>query len=270
MIKPMRAVLLLGRSAFDRQQNVAALASRLRQRIDGVIFAASYEDITGPSLPATLTALSEKGVAEALVVPCGVPADPTMTTWLPGALSAWRQQTEAAMSVRIAPPIERFLDIEAAVEAAMSATTDSLRDVAEIEPSMGKPGWTNIPQHRRQVFFCLGARCMHRGALPLYQRLRAAMKVHRALGSGPQRAMCVRTGCMFPCNQGPLMVVHPDGTWYGGLDDATIDRIVAEHLLGGRPVAQAIVHRQPPFDPPTAEPDGNDDPDDNVDGTPAT
>ncbi len=34
----------------------------------------------------------------------------------------------------------------------------------------------------------------------------------------------------------PMMVVHPDGTWYGGVDEAAVDRIVAEHIVDGEVV----------------------------------
>lgn len=248
---PARAVILYGRSSFDRQQNVAAIAARLQAATGGdILFVAAYEDITGPALPEVMSRLAAQGLCEVLVVPCAVPADPTHTNWLPGALAAWglayaEQHGGAGLDVRIAPAVEAYLDIDAAVRAALAAPAEMLTDVAFVEPSLGKPGWTNIPQHRRQIFFCLGARCAQRGAISLYQHLRAVMKTHRALGSGPQRAMCVRTGCMFPCNQGPLMIVHPEGTWYGGLDRDRLARIVDEHLLNDRVVGEAVVHRQP-------------------------
>jgi (2Fe-2S) ferredoxin len=33
------------------------------------------------------------------------------------------------------------------------------------------------------------------------------------------------------------MVIYPEGTWYGNLNEDAIDRIVEEHLEGGTPVA---------------------------------
>ncbi len=41
------------------------------------------------------------------------------------------------------------------------------------------------------------------------------------------------TGCV----NGPVMVVYPEGVWYGNLDEDAIDRIVEEHLEGDTPVA---------------------------------
>ncbi|GHE51968.1 hypothetical protein GCM10019059_09120 [Camelimonas fluminis] len=237
-------VILYGRASFDRQQNVAQIAARLNAA-GGRTFIPAYEDLTGPSIPDVLEELLQRGVRQALVIPAAFPADPSLTAWLPGALAAWRlEHANADFDLRICPPVEQFLDVTAAVTAALAAEPERIRPVADVKPSMGKPGWTDVPEHARQAFFCLGARCAHRKALPLYQHMRTIMKSIRSLNSGPQRAMCVRAGCLYPCNQGPLLVVQPDGVWYGNLDEAMIDRIVREHLLEGRPVAEAVIHRQ--------------------------
>lgn len=45
------------------------------------------------------------------------------------------------------------------------------------------------------------------------------------------------TGCLSRCVHGPVMVVYPEGVWYGGVDEDAIDRIVEEHFEGGVPVA---------------------------------
>ena len=50
--------------------------------------------------------------------------------------------------------------------------------------------------------------------------------------------MTVRTGCLNPCDLGPVMVMHPDGTWYGGVDETAVDCIVAERLEDGEVVEE--------------------------------
>ena len=49
--------------------------------------------------------------------------------------------------------------------------------------------------------------------------------------------MSARTSCLGPCNLGPVVQVFPEGTWYGGVDEAGVDRIIESHLLGGEVVA---------------------------------
>lgn len=43
--------------------------------------------------------------------------------------------------------------------------------------------------------------------------------------------------CLGPCNLSPVLQVFPEGTYYGGVTEAVIDRIVEDHLIGGRIVS---------------------------------
>lgn len=237
----MATIVLYGRASFAAEQSLASLARRLTE--GGLAGTRpvrwAFADLTGPSLPDVLDALETEGIRHAIVVPCMVPADPSLSVWLAGALSQWRADRKASLAVRLAAPIEASLDLAAAVTASLASPA---ADVALTKPSLGKPGWSKIPEHGRQLFFCVGARCLHRAAEPLWQHLRGRMKQHRALAAGPRRVMCARVSCLYPCNLGPLMTLHPDGTWYGALDRASLDRIVDEHLLEDRPVEDRIVH----------------------------
>ncbi len=50
----------------------------------------------------------------------------------------------------------------------------------------------------------------------------------------------VETGCMGPCELGPVMVVYPDGSFYIQLKDEYVEEIVEEHFLKGRPVKKHL------------------------------
>ena len=245
------AIVLYSRSAFDHAQDVGQLAERLADRIrhdPGQAWAqtpgrvvAAYADLAGPSLPEVLTDLASSGVREAVVVTCMVPADPTLSSWIAGALSQWSADRGATMSVQLATPVEAAIDMIGAIETVLASS--DRQDVRSTAPSLGKPGWSRVPAHARQVFVCLGARCLHRGAEPLYQHLCATLKAHRSLSAGQRRVMCARSSCLYPCNLGPVMTVHPDGVWYGELTRERIGTIVDEHFLRDRVVLPLQVHR---------------------------
>jgi (2Fe-2S) ferredoxin len=86
------------------------------------------------------------------------------------------------------------------------------------------------------MFFCCNQRdgncCNDKGA----QRVRAYAKQRiNELGlSGPGKARVNQSGCLDRCDEGPCLVVYPDGTWYTYVDEADIDEIVEQHIKQGR------------------------------------
>jgi (2Fe-2S) ferredoxin len=59
----------------------------------------------------------------------------------------------------------------------------------------------------------------------------------KALGlAGPGGVRVNKAGCMDRCEEGPTVVVYPEGVWYTYADEDDIDEIVDEHLAHGRVV----------------------------------
>ena len=45
-------------------------------------------------------------------------------------------------------------------------------------------------------------------------------------------------GCLDRCEEGPVMVIYPEGTWYTYVDREDIDEIIDRHLVKGEAVAR--------------------------------
>ena len=54
----------------------------------------------------------------------------------------------------------------------------------------------------------------------------------------------VRTACIGICKGGPILGVMPDGIWYGHCTPKVIDRIIEEHLMGGKLVSEFLIADQ--------------------------
>ena len=99
-------------------------------------------------------------------------------------------------------------------------------------------------QYKHHVFVCtLGKTCARQGAEEVFDRLRACVKDAGLKGT----VRVNRAGCMSQCGHGPMVVVYPQDVWYARVDEEGGARIVAEHLVEGRPV-QRYRYVAPPGD----------------------
>lgn len=97
--------------------------------------------------------------------------------------------------------------------------------------------------YARHVLVCTGGFCSpDRRGRALYVQL-AQLLEREELLFGPQRVKRGEVPCLGVCAAGPVMVVYPEGTWYARVTPALLERVVVEHLKGGREVSQAVFHR---------------------------
>ncbi|GAB1234462.1 (2Fe-2S) ferredoxin domain-containing protein [Ferrigenium sp. UT5] len=95
------------------------------------------------------------------------------------------------------------------------------------------------PYYDKHVFFCTNQRatgedcCNNRGA----QKARDYVKDRvKALGlSGRENRVRINSaGCMDRCDDGPVIVVYPEGVWYTYVDEKDLDEIIESHLKNGK------------------------------------
>ncbi len=96
---------------------------------------------------------------------------------------------------------------------------------------------------RLEVLLCSGTACQSSGALELKKALLQAMAEHGL----NEEVQLVETGCIGPCELGPVMVVYPEGAFYVRLKPQDAAEIVQEHFLKGRPVRRLLwAEKAPP------------------------
>lgn len=227
-----RATLLLAKSAVASapRKEMSRYAAALTGHPSAGSVEFAFSEQGEPSFLEVFRRLRSEGHDEILVLPLLLPLEPSFLAWLSRTLHRWRSAWgEPWPRVRVGRPPADTL----AVLSLLDEMLDHADMCPELQPESVTTAGSVVPNQKRRVLICAGGPCNVAGATLLWGHFRNEQ--HRqGLRTAGDGLMSAKTSCLGPCNLAPVMQILPDGTYYGGLTEGGIDRIISEHLLGGQ------------------------------------
>jgi (2Fe-2S) ferredoxin len=104
-----------------------------------------------------------------------------------------------------------------------------------------------IGHYSRHVFLCIGESCCSKEQGELaWKALKDQLKERDlSLSTGPNACYRTKAGCLRVCMGGPILVVYPEGNWYGGMTADRIPEFIERQIMRGEPIEEWIFAKNP-------------------------